>query len=181
MDFKLKAQIMDAEGINRTLSRLALQIVERNHGTADLLLVGIRRRGVPLAERLADRIEQLEGVRIPTGQLDITLYRDDLSTVGPRPVVNKTEIPGNVTGRTIVLVDDVLYTGRTIRAALDELVDFGRPSRVELCVLIDRGHRELPIQADYIGKYVQTTDAEIIKVMLTDYDEDEQVVVVERE
>jgi pyrimidine operon attenuation protein/uracil phosphoribosyltransferase len=181
MDFKLKAQIMDAEGINRTLSRLALQIVERNHGTADLLLVGIRRRGVPLAERLADRIEQLEGVRIPTGQLDITLYRDDLSTVGPRPVVNKTEIPGNVTGRTIVLIDDVLYTGRTIRAALDELVDFGRPSRVELCVLIDRGHRELPIQADYIGKYVQTTDAEIIKVMLTDYDEDEQVVVVERE
>jgi pyrimidine operon attenuation protein/uracil phosphoribosyltransferase len=181
MDFKLKAQIMDAEGINRTLSRLALQIVERNHGTADLLLVGIRRRGVPLAERLADRVEQLEGVRIPTGQLDITLYRDDLSTVGPRPVVNKTEIPGNVTGRTIVLVDDVLYTGRTIRAALDELVDFGRPSRVELCVLIDRGHRELPIQADYIGKYVQTTDAEIIKVMLTDYDEDEQVVVVERE
>lgn len=181
MDFKLKAQVMDAEGINRTLSRLALQIVERNHGTADLLLVGIRRRGVPLAERLADRIEQLEGVRIPTGQLDITLYRDDLSTVGPRPVVNKTEIPGNVTGRTIVLVDDVLYTGRTIRAALDELVDFGRPSRVELCVLIDRGHRELPIQADYIGKYVQTTDAEIIKVMLTDYDEDEQVVVVERE
>ena len=181
MDFKLKAQIMDAEGINRTLSRLSLQIVERNHGTADLLLVGIRRRGVPLAERLADRIEQLEGVRIPTGQLDITLYRDDLSTVGPRPVVNKTEIPGNVTGRTIVLVDDVLYTGRTIRAALDELVDFGRPSRVELCVLIDRGHRELPIQADYIGKYVQTTDAEIIKVMLTDYDEDEQVVVVERE
>ena len=172
---------MDAEGINRTLSRLALQIVERNHGTADLLLVGIRRRGVPLAERLADKIEKLEGVRIPTGQLDITLYRDDLSTVGPRPVVNKTEIPGNVTGRTIVLIDDVLYTGRTIRAALDELVDFGRPSRVELCVLIDRGHRELPIQADYIGKYVQTTDAEIIKVMLTDYDEDEQVVVVERD
>src|SRR5262249_38397738 len=111
MDFKLKAQVMDAAGINRTLSRLALQIVERNHGTTDLLLVGIRRRGVPLAERLADKIEQLEGVRPPTGQLDITLYRDDLSTVGPRPVVNKTEIPGNVTGRAIVLVDDVLYTG----------------------------------------------------------------------
>ncbi len=181
MDFKLKAQIMDAAGINRTLSRLALQIIERNHGTADLLLVGIRRRGVPLAERLADKIEQLEGVRTPTGQLDITLYRDDLSTVGPRPVVNKTEIPGNVTGRAIVLIDDVLYTGRTIRAALDELVDFGRPSRVELCVLIDRGHRELPIQADYVGQYVQTTDAEIIKVMLTDYDEEEQVVVVEKE
>jgi pyrimidine operon attenuation protein/uracil phosphoribosyltransferase len=181
MDFKLKAQVMDSTGINRTLSRLALQIVERNAGTSDLLLIGIRRRGVPLAERLADTIAQLEGQRPPTGQLDITLYRDDLSTVGPRPVVNKTEIPGDVTDRAIVLVDDVLYTGRTIRAALDELVDFGRPSRVELAVLIDRGHRELPIQADYVGKVLQTTDAEIVKVMLADYDEDEQVVVVEKE
>jgi pyrimidine operon attenuation protein/uracil phosphoribosyltransferase len=181
MDFKFKSQVMDAAGINRTLSRLALQIVERNSGTSDLLLVGIRRRGVPLAERLADKISQLEGQRPPTGQLDITLYRDDLSTVGPRPVVNKTEIPGDITNRAIVLVDDVLYTGRTIRAALDELVDFGRPRRVELAVLIDRGHRDLPIQADYVGKYLQTSDNEIVKVMLTDYDEDEQVVVVEKE
>jgi pyrimidine operon attenuation protein / uracil phosphoribosyltransferase len=181
MDFKFKSQVMDAADINRTLSRLALQIVERNAGTSDLLLVGIRRRGVPLAERLADKISQLEGQRPPTGQLDITLYRDDLSTVGPRPVVNKTEIPGDITNRAIVLVDDVLYTGRTIRAALDELVDFGRPSRVELAVLIDRGHRELPIQADYVGKNLQTADSEIVKVMLTDYDEDEQVVVVEKE
>ena len=181
MNFMLKTQVMDAAGINRTLSRLALQIVERNAGTEDLLLVGIRRRGVPLAERLAEKIAQLEGTRPQTGQLDITLYRDDLSTVGPRPVVNRTDIPGDVTDSTIVLVDDVLYTGRTIRAALDELVDFGRPRRVELAVLIDRGHRELPIQADYVGKYVQTTAAEIIKVMLEDYDEDEQVVVVERE
>jgi pyrimidine operon attenuation protein/uracil phosphoribosyltransferase len=181
MDFKFKSQVMDAAGINRTLSRLALQIVERNSGTSDLLLVGIRRRGVPLAERLADKISQLEGQRPPTGQLDITLYRDDLSTVGPRPVVNKTEIPGDITNRAIVLVDDVLYTGRTIRAALDELVDFGRPRRVELAVLIDRGHRDLPIQADYVGKYLQTADTEIVKVMLTDYDEDEQVVVVEKE
>jgi pyrimidine operon attenuation protein / uracil phosphoribosyltransferase len=181
MDFKFKSQVMDATGITRTLSRLALQIVERNSGTSDLLLVGIRRRGVPLAERLADIIAQLEGQRPPTGQLDITLYRDDLSTVGPRPIVNKTEIPGDITNRAIVLVDDVLYTGRTIRAALDELVDFGRPRRVELAVLIDRGHRELPIQADYVGKYLQTTDAEIVKVMLTDYDEQEQVVVVENE
>jgi pyrimidine operon attenuation protein/uracil phosphoribosyltransferase len=181
MDFKFKSQVMDAAGINRTLSRLALQIVERNSGTSDLLLVGIRRRGVPLAERLADKISQLEGQRPPTGQLDITLYRDDLSTVGPRPVVNKTEIPGDITNRAIVLVDDVLYTGRTIRAALDELVDFGRPRRVELAVLIDRGHRDLPIQADYVGKYLQTADSEIVKVMLTDYDEDEQVVVVEKE
>ncbi len=181
MDFKFKSQVMDAAGINRTLSRLALQIVERNSGTSDLLLVGIRRRGVPLAERLADIIAQLEGQRPPTGQLDITLYRDDLSTVGPRPIVNKTEIPGDITNRAIVLVDDVLYTGRTIRAALDELVDFGRPRRVELAVLIDRGHRELPIQADYVGKYLQTSDSEIVKVMLTDYDEEEQVIVVENE
>ena len=181
MNFKLKFKVMDAAGINRTLSRLALQIVERNAGTEDLLLVGIRRRGVPLAERLAEKIAHLEGARPQTGQLDITLYRDDLSTVGPRPVVNRTDIPSDVTDSTIVLVDDVLYTGRTIRAALDELVDFGRPRRVELAVLIDRGHRELPIQADYVGKYVQTTASEIIKVMLEDYDEDEQVVVVERE
>jgi pyrimidine operon attenuation protein/uracil phosphoribosyltransferase len=181
MEFKLKAQIMDAAGIARAISRLASEIVERNVGTAELLLVGIRRRGVPLAERIATRIEQLEGDRPPTGQLDITLYRDDLSTIGPRPVVNRTDIPEDVTDRNIVLVDDVLYTGRTVRAALDELVDFGRPRRVELAVLIDRGHRELPIQADYVGKHVQTTDSEIIKVMLADYDEEEQVVLVENE
>ena len=178
---KLKAHIMDAAGITRALSRLASEIVERNRGTKDLLLVGIRRRGVPLAERIAEKIEQLEGQRPPTGQLDITLYRDDLSTVGPRPVVNRTEIPADVTDSTIVLVDDVLYTGRTVRAALDEIVDFGRPRRVELAVLIDRGHRELPIQANYVGKKVQTTDNEIVKVMLTDYDEEEQVIVVESE
>lgn len=178
---KLKAHIMDAAGIARALSRLASEIVERNRGTKDLLLVGIRRRGVPLAERIADRIEQLEGQRPATGQLDITLYRDDLSTVGPRPVVNKTDIPADVTDSAIVLVDDVLYTGRTVRAALDELVDFGRPRIVELAVLIDRGHRELPIQADYVGKQVQTTDSEIVKVMLKDYDEEEQVIVVENE
>jgi pyrimidine operon attenuation protein/uracil phosphoribosyltransferase len=181
MDFKVKTQIMDAAGMNRAISRLASQIVERNVGVADLLLVGIRRRGVPLAERVADRIKQLEDERPPTGQLDITLYRDDLSTIGPRPVVNRTDIPDNITDRTIVLVDDVLYTGRTVRAALDELVDFGRPRRVELAVLIDRGHRELPIQADYVGKYAQTTDSEIIKVMLSEYDEEEQVILVEQE
>jgi pyrimidine operon attenuation protein / uracil phosphoribosyltransferase len=178
---KLKTNVMDAVGINRALSRLASQIVERNVGTSDLLLVGIRRRGVPLAERIADKIEQLEGVRPPTGQLDITLYRDDLSTIGPRPVVNKTDIPADVTDSTIVLVDDVLYTGRTVRAAMDELVDFGRPRRVELAVLIDRGHRELPIQADYVGKDVQTTAGEIVKVMLKDYDDDEKVIVVEND
>lgn len=163
------------------MSRLASQIVERNVGSASLLLVGIRRRGVPLADRLADKIEHLEGQRPPTGQLDITLYRDDLSTVGPRPVVNRTDIPADVTDSTIVLVDDVLYTGRTVRAALDELIDFGRPRRVELAVLIDRGHRELPIQADYVGKHVETTEEQIVKVMLKEYDQDERVVVVVRE
>src|ERR1044071_3189110 len=181
MEFKLKSHVMDAASISRVLSRLASEIVERNGGINNLLLVGIRRRGVPLAERIADKIAQLEGTRPVTGQLDITLYRDDLSTVGPRPVVNRTEIPADVTDSIIVLVDDVLYTGRTVRAALDELVDFGRPRRVELAVLIDRGHRELPIQADYAGKELQTADNEIVKVMLEDYDEDEKVIVVENE
>jgi pyrimidine operon attenuation protein/uracil phosphoribosyltransferase len=175
-----KLVVMDPNGVSRAISRLASQIVERNGGTEDLLLIGIRRRGVPLAERIAERIKQLEGRRPPSGQLDITLYRDDLSTIGPRPVVNRTDIPEDVNDRVVVLVDDVLYTGRTVRAALDELVDFGRPRRVELAVLVDRGHRELPIQADYVGKTVQTTDSQIVKVMLKEYDQEERVVVVEQ-
>ena len=182
MDFLEKARIMDGARMNRALSRLASEIVEENHGAGDLYLVGIRRRGVPLAERMADKVADLEGVRPPVGILDITLYRDDLSTVGVNPVVNRTELPGDIEGRNIVLIDDVLYTGRTIRAALDQLIDFGRPRRVQLAVLIDRGkeHRELPIQADYIGKVVPTKKTEIIKVMLTDFDEEEAVVIVER-
>ena len=182
MDFVEKARIMDGARINRALSRLASEIVEENHGADDLYLVGIRRRGVPLAERMADKIADLEGGRPPVGILDITLYRDDLSTVGANPVVNRTELPGDIENRNIVLIDDVLYTGRTIRAALDQLIDFGRPRRVQLAVLIDRGkeHRELPIQADYIGKVVPTKKSEIIKVMLTDFDEEEGVAIVER-
>jgi len=182
MDFIEKARIMDGARINRALARLASEIVEENHGTNDLYLVGIRRRGVPLAARMADKISDLEGVRPPVGMLDITLYRDDLSTVGAKPIVNSTELPGDIEGRNIVLIDDVLYTGRTIRAALDQLIDFGRPRRVQLAVLIDRGneHRELPIQADYIGKLVPTKKSEIIKVLLTEFDEDEGVVIVER-
>src|SRR5918911_509167 len=173
---------MEPARINRALARLASEIVEENHGVSDLILVGIRRRGVPLAERMADKIEDLEGTRPPVGILDITLYRDDLSTVGANPIVNRTELPEDIENRTIVLIDDVLYTGRTIRAALDQLIDFGRPRRVQLAVLIDRGkeHRELPIQADFIGKHVPTKKSEIIKVMLTDFDEDEGVVIVER-
>lgn len=177
-----KSRIMDAARMKRALSRLASEIVEENHGAKDLYLVGIRRRGVPLAERIADKIESLEGERPLYGILDITLYRDDLSTVGANPIVNRTELDNDIENKIIVLVDDVLYTGRTIRAALDQLMDFGRPRKVQLAVLIDRGreHRELPIQADFVGKVVPTKQTEIIKVMLKDYDDVEAVGIFER-
>ncbi|MBI1763215.1 MAG: bifunctional pyr operon transcriptional regulator/uracil phosphoribosyltransferase PyrR [Acidobacteria bacterium] len=179
MDFIEKSVVMTAADMSRVLARMASQVVENNPDLGNVLLVGIRRRGVPLAERIAAKINEMDGVTVATGALDITLYRDDLSTVGERPVVNKTELPADITGKTIILVDDVLYTGRTIRAALDELIDFGRPRRVQLAVLIDRGWRELPIQADYVGKTVTTTETEIIKVMLPEFDETEKVIVVE--
>jgi pyrimidine operon attenuation protein/uracil phosphoribosyltransferase len=172
---------MDGPGISRALSRLASEIVERNAGIEDLLLVGIRRRGVPLAERIADKIAQLEGKRPHVGQLDITLYRDDLSTVGPRPVVNRTEIPADVTDSIIVLVDDVLYTGRTVRAALDELADFGRPARIALAVLIDRGGRELPIQPDVVGKKVDVPAGSRIDVLVSELDGRDAVIQAARE
>jgi pyrimidine operon attenuation protein / uracil phosphoribosyltransferase len=175
-----KSRIMDSNRMKRALSRIATQIVEENHGAKDLYLVGIRRRGVPLAERLAAKIESLEGTRPLYGILDITLYRDDLSTVGANPIVNRTELNDDIEGKIIVLVDDVLYTGRTIRAALDQLMDFGRPKKVQLAVLIDRGHRELPIQADFVGKFVDTTQNEIIKVMLKEFDDVEAVGIFER-
>jgi pyrimidine operon attenuation protein/uracil phosphoribosyltransferase len=167
-----KAKIMDSVRIGRALSRLASEIIEENHGAEGLYLVGIRRRGVPLARTLADKIEEIEGVRPEFGIIDITLYRDDLSTVGANPVVNRTELEIDIDNKTIVLVDDVLYTGRTIRAALDQLMDFGRPKRVQLAVLIDRGreHRELPIHADFVGRVVPTKKSEIIKVMLEEFD-----------
>ena len=173
---------MDGPRINRALARLSSEVVEENHGAGDLFLVGIRRRGVPLAERMAQKIADLEGYRPPVGVLDITLYRDDLSTVGANPIVNRTELAEDIEGKCIVLVDDVLYTGRTIRAALDQLMDFGRPKRVQLAVLIDRGkeHRELPIQADFIGKVVPTKQTEIIKVMLKEFDDIEAVGIFER-
>jgi pyrimidine operon attenuation protein / uracil phosphoribosyltransferase len=177
-----KSRIMDGARINRALSRLASEIVEENQGVKDLYLVGIQRRGVPLAQRLADRIADLEGGKPPLGILDITLYRDDLSTVGANPIINRTQLDDDIEDRKIILIDDVLYTGRTIRAALDQLMDYGRPRRVQLAVLVDRGkeHRELPIQADYVGRTVPTKKSEIIKVMLKEFDDEEGVGIFER-
>lgn len=181
INFIEKAIIMDSAKINRAMARLAHEIVEGNQGAEDLYLVGIRRRGVPLAETLVNKIEELEGEKPLYGIIDITLYRDDLSTVGANPIVNRTELEVDIEDKTIVLVDDVLYTGRTIRAALDQLMDFGRPKKVQLAVLIDRGreHRELPIQADFVGRIVPTAKSEIIKVMLTEFDDKEAVGIYE--
>jgi pyrimidine operon attenuation protein / uracil phosphoribosyltransferase len=177
---KEKKQLMSASEIDRTLVRLAHEVLEKTNDINELAFIGIRRRGVPMAQRLAAKIKQLEGIAVPVGILDITLYRDDLSTVAERPVLNATEINFPVTGKDVVLMDDVLYTGRTIRAALDGLFHHGRPSRVQLLVLIDRGWRELPIEARYVGRMVQTTASEIIEVKFTEVDGVEKVLLVER-
>ncbi len=174
-----KGRLMSGSEIERTMVRLAHEIVERNHGATNLGLVGIKRRGVPLAQRIGKIIAGIEGHPIDTGVLDISFYRDDLSTRGSRPVVEKGEVGFDVAGRDIILMDDVLYTGRTIRAALDALFDHGRPKSVQLLVLIDRGHRELPIEAKYTGRVVPTSRKEIIEVKLREIDGDEQVVLVE--
>jgi pyrimidine operon attenuation protein/uracil phosphoribosyltransferase len=174
-----KGRLMSASEIERTLVRLAHEIVERNNGAANLGLVGIKRRGVPLAERIGRSIETIEKHSVPVGVLDISFYRDDLSTSGPRPTVNKAEMGFDPTGKDIILMDDVLYTGRTIRAAMDALFDHGRPRSVQLLVLIDRGHRELPIEARFIGRVVPTSSREIIEVKLQEIDNDEQVLLVE--
>ena len=175
-----KTVIMNEDGMRRALSRIAHEIIEENQGIEDVVLVGIRTRGAPLARRLADNIEKIEGRKIPVGILDITLYRDDLTTIARQPLVGKTEIPFDITGTKLVLVDDVLYTGRTIRAALDGIIDLGRPQRVQLAVLIDRGHRELPIRADYVGKNVPTSRKEVIVVQLKEIDGDERVIIAEK-
>ena len=175
-----KKQLMSASEIDRTLVRLAHEVLEKTSDLKKLAFVGIKRRGVPMAQRLAAKIESLEGIKVPTGILDISLYRDDLSTIGERPVVNSRQIDFPIVGRDIVLMDDVLYTGRTIRSALDALFDHGRPARVQLLVLIDRGHRELPIEARYVGRMVQTSQSEIIEVKFQEIDGQEKVLLVER-
>jgi pyrimidine operon attenuation protein/uracil phosphoribosyltransferase len=181
-----KAQLMSASEIERTLVRLVHEIIEKNDGAEDLGLVGIRRRGVFIAQRLGQMIERIEKATVPVGTLDITLYRDDLSTLLPKPVVQKpsvqkTDLGFSITGKNIILVDDVLYTGRTARAAMDALFRQGRPKRLQLCVLIDRGHRELPIEATFVGRRVQTSGQELIEVQLRELDEAEKVLLVERQ
>jgi pyrimidine operon attenuation protein / uracil phosphoribosyltransferase len=173
--------VMDADRMGRTLTRIAHEILERNRGIEELAFVGIRRRGVPIARRLAQTISEINGHQIPTGVLDITLYRDDLMrhAVGPQPVVRRTEIPFSIDDRRILLVDDVLYTGRTIRAALDALIDFGRPKSIQLVVLVDRGHRELPIKADYVGKNLPTSLSQSVHVHITEIDGSDQVEIQE--
>jgi pyrimidine operon attenuation protein/uracil phosphoribosyltransferase len=171
--------LMDGERLSRTLTRIAHEILERNRGVDNIALVGVRTRGVPIAKRLAAILREITGHEVATGALDITLYRDDLmkNAVGPQPIVRRTEIPFSIDGRHIVLVDDVLYTGRTIRAALDALIDFGRPSTIQLVVLVDRGHRELPIKADYVGKNVPTSRRETISVRLAEIDGQDEVLI----
>jgi pyrimidine operon attenuation protein/uracil phosphoribosyltransferase len=175
-----KTVLMDEQAMTRALIRIAHEIIEKNKGSRDLALVGIRTRGVPLAKRLAAEIDKIEGVRLPVGVLDITLYRDDLSTLGYLPVVGETQIPFDINDKKVVLVDDVLYTGRTVRAALGALIDIGRPQTIQLAVLVDRGHRELPIRADFVGKNVPTSRREIVAVQLSPTDGKEQVVLQER-
>jgi pyrimidine operon attenuation protein/uracil phosphoribosyltransferase len=174
-------EVMDADRMSRALTRIAHEILERNRGLGEVALVGIRTRGVPIAKRLARALKEINGDDVPTGALDITLYRDDLmrNAVGPQPLIRKTEIPFSIDDRKILLVDDVLYTGRTIRAALDALIDYGRPRAIQLVVLVDRGHRELPIKADYVGKNVPTSLKQSIQVRLQEIDGTDEVVIQE--
>jgi len=165
-----KAEIIDGGGLRRAVTRIAHEIIERNDGAKNLVLVGIRTRGYPLAERLAQKIKEFEGIEPPVGALDITLYRDDLQMIDHQPVVKGTDVPTSINEKIVVLVDDVLYTGRTVRAALDELIDLGRPKAIQLAVIVDRGHREIPIRADFVGKNVPTSKKEVIKVHVTEVD-----------
>jgi pyrimidine operon attenuation protein/uracil phosphoribosyltransferase len=180
MELKRKAQVMDKETMARAITRIAHEILEKNKGTAELAVIGIRNRGAYLAQRVADAVERIEKKKVPVGILDITLYRDDLTAIAQQPVVHKTEIDFDMNNKNIILVDDVLYTGRTIRCALDELIDFGRPKNIQLAVLIDRGHRELPIRADYVGKNVPTSLNEVVQVRVEEVDKIDEVAIEEK-
>lgn len=176
-----KARIMSADDMRRAISRLSHEILERNSGPDGIVICGIRTRGQHLAERIVGKIREIEDVRVPLGVLDITLYRDDLQTVAKQPLVRSTEIPVSIVDKNVILVDDVLYTGRTVRAAMDEVIDFGRPKTIQLAVLVDRGHREFPIRADYVGKNVPTSSTEIVKVQFAESDDADAVVLCELE
>jgi len=180
MEFKEKAQILDKEAINKSLMRISHEIIEKNKTVQDIALIGIRNRGVFLAKRLAKNLQEISKVTVPVGILDITLYRDDLTAIGAQPVVHKTEIDFDIEDKIIILMDDVLFSGRTIRAALDELIDFGRPAQIQLAVLVDRGHRELPIRPDYVGKNLPTSLKESVEVRLEEIDGKDEVVIVEK-
>jgi len=179
MELQEKKVLMDEIAIKRAITRIAHEIIEKNKGVENVALIGIRRRGGPLAVRLAERIEEIEGVKVPVGILDITLYRDDLTTLASQPQVHRTEVFFNINNMNIILVDDVLYTGRTVRAAMDALIDLGRPRTIQLAVLVDRGHRELPVNANYIGKNVPTSHTEVISVHVKEIDGREEVVIKE--
>ncbi len=172
--------LADKEDIDRVLTRLAHEILEKNKGSKDVVLVGIKTRGVPLAKRIAKKIENIENKVVACGELDITLYRDDLSQISSQPIVHNTEIPFDINDKIVILVDDVIYTGRTVRSAMDALIDLGRPSAIQLAVLVDRGHREVPIRADFVGKNIPTSKKEIIEVRLNEIDESDEIVIAEK-
>ncbi|MBS3680119.1 bifunctional pyr operon transcriptional regulator/uracil phosphoribosyltransferase PyrR [Ornithinibacillus massiliensis] len=177
-----KTEILDEQAINRALTRIAHEILEKNKGGEDLVIVGIKTRGVPLAKRIQEKIKRIEGLTLPIGELDITLYRDDLAKAidSNEPEIRKTDLPDNITNKKVILIDDVLYTGRTVRAAMDAVMDIGRPSQIQLAVLVDRGHRELPIRADYVGKNIPTSEKEIIVVRLNETDQIDLVSIYEK-
>ena len=177
---EFKAKLLDDKMIDRSLTRLAHEIIEKNKGVDDLVLIGIKSRGVPLAYRLSEKIDQIEGKRLPVGKLDITLYRDDLSLKSYEPDVKGLEVDFGIDGKIVILVDDVIYTGRTVRAAMDAIIDFGRPSAIQLAVLVDRGHRELPIRPDYVGKNVPTSSKEVVKVKLEEMDDASEVSIYQK-
>ena len=180
MELREKSKIMDAESMEKALTRIAHEIIESTKETDELVIIGIRTRGVYLSRRIVKKLQELSGVKAAFGILDITLYRDDLTAVASQPIVHSTEIPFDLTGKKVVLVDDVLYTTRTMRAAIDELMDFGRPGLVQIAVLIDRGHRELPIRPDYVGKNIPTSQDEVVEVQIDEVDGKEQVIVMEK-